>query len=124
RIEVRREGSEVVLEIGDDGSGLDRDAIRRRGEDRGLIRAGAVLSDGDLDMLIFEPGFSTADEVSRLAGRGVGMDVVASEVRQLGGSLDIATRRGEGTILTPPLPQNIAVTHARCVRMCRIHVTG
>src|SRR5690606_34666310 len=86
RIAVRREGSEVVLEVGDDGSGLDRGAIRRRAEERGLIREGAALSDGDLDALIFEPGFSTADEVSRLAGRGVGMDVVASEVRQLGGS--------------------------------------
>ena len=117
RIAVRREGSEVVLEIGDDGSGLDRDAIRRRGEDRGLVRAGAVLSDGDLDMLIFEPGFSTADEVSRLAGRGVGMDVVASEVRQLGGSLDIATRRGEGTSFTLRLPQTLAVTQAVFVRI-------
>ncbi|NLD67356.1 MAG: hybrid sensor histidine kinase/response regulator, partial [Limnobacter sp.] len=86
RIAVRREGSEVVLEVGDDGSGLDRGAIRRRAVQRGLLREGAVLSDSDLDALIFEPGFSTADEVSRLAGRGVGMDVVASEVRQLGGS--------------------------------------
>ena len=117
RIAVRREGSEVVLEIGDDGSGLDRAAIRRRGEDRGLVRAGAVLSDGDLDMLIFEPGFSTADEVSRLAGRGVGMDVVASEVRQLGGSLDISTRRGEGTSFTLRLPQTLAVTQAVFVRI-------
>src|SRR5690606_28540067 len=79
RISVRREGSEVVLEVGDDGAGLDREAIRRRAEARGLIREGAMLGDSDLDALIFEPGFSTADEVSRLAGRGVGMDVVASE---------------------------------------------
>ncbi|MGH8078504.1 MAG: chemotaxis protein CheA, partial [Lysobacter sp.] len=86
---VRREGSEVVLEVGDDGAGLDRAAIRRRGEERGLIRSDAVLSDAALDMLILEPGFSTVDEVSRLAGGGVGMDVVASEVRQLGGTLDI-----------------------------------
>jgi chemosensory pili system protein ChpA (sensor histidine kinase/response regulator) len=117
RIAVRREGSEVVLEIGDDGSGLDREAIRRRGEERGLVRPGAALSDGDLDGLIFEPGFSTADEVSRLAGRGVGMDVVASEVRQLGGSLEIATRRGEGTSFTLRLPQTLAVTQAVFVRI-------
>ena len=76
----------MVLEVVDDGAGLNREAIRKRGEERGLIRQDAVLSDDDLDMLIFEPGFSTADEVSRLAGRGVGMDVVASEVRQLGGT--------------------------------------
>jgi chemosensory pili system protein ChpA (sensor histidine kinase/response regulator) len=107
----------VVLEVGDDGTGLDRAAIRRRGEERGLVRPGAVLADGDLDMLIFEPGFSTVDEVSRLAGRGVGMDVVASEVRQLGGTLDIATRKGEGTTFTLRLPQTLAVTQAVFVRI-------
>ncbi|MDQ3495690.1 MAG: Hpt domain-containing protein [Pseudomonadota bacterium] len=116
-IAVRREGSEVVLEVGDDGSGLDRVAIRRRGEERGLLRADAVLADSDLDMLIFEPGFSTVDEVSRLAGRGVGMDVVASEVRQLGGTLDIATRKGEGTTFILRLPQTLAVTQAVFVRI-------
>nr|WP_202844455.1 Hpt domain-containing protein [Luteimonas saliphila] len=117
RIAVRREGSEVVLEVGDDGSGLDRGAIRRRAEERGLIREGVALTDGDLDALIFEPGFSTADEVSRLAGRGVGMDVVASEVRQLGGSLDIDTRRQQGTTFTLRLPQTLAVTQAVFVRI-------
>ena len=117
RIAVRREGSEVVLEVGDDGSGLDREAIRRRAQARGLVRDGAVLSDSDLDALIFEPGFSTADEVSRLAGRGVGMDVVASEVRQLGGSLDIATQPGQGTRFTLRLPQTLAVTQAVFVRI-------
>ena len=101
RIAVRREGSEVVLEVSDDGAGLNRDAIRKRGEERGLVRSDAVLSDGDLDVLIFEPGFSTADEVSRLAGRGVGMDVVASEVRQLGGTLDIHSTPGRGHALHP-----------------------
>ncbi|TYT23097.1 response regulator [Luteimonas viscosa] len=117
RIAVRREGSEVVLEVGDDGSGLDRGAIRRRAEERGLIREGVTLTDGDLDALIFEPGFSTADEVSRVAGRGVGMDVVASEVRQLGGSLDIDTRRQQGTTFTLRLPQTLAVTQAVFVRI-------
>jgi len=117
RIAVRREGSEVVLEIGDDGRGLDRAAIRRRGEERGLIRADAVLANSDLDALIFEPGFSTVDEVSRLAGRGVGMDVVASEVRQLGGTFDIASREGEGTTFTLRLPQTLAVTQAVFVRI-------
>jgi chemosensory pili system protein ChpA (sensor histidine kinase/response regulator) len=117
RIAVRREGSEVVLEVGDDGRGLDRDAIRRRGLERGLIREGVALIDADLDMLIFEPGFSTADEVSRLAGRGVGMDVVASEVRQLGGTIDIRSVPGAGTTFTLRLPQTLAVTQAVFVRI-------
>ncbi|WP_133477521.1 hybrid sensor histidine kinase/response regulator [Cognatilysobacter segetis] len=117
RIAVRREGSEVVLEVGDDGRGLDRDAIRRRGIERGLIHSDAALADSDLDMLIFEPGFSTADEVSRLAGRGVGMDVVASEVRQLGGTIDIHTTTGRGTTFVLRLPQTLAVTQAVFVRI-------
>ncbi len=117
RLAVRREGSEVVLEVGDDGAGLDRAAIRRRGEERGLVRSDAILSDADLDMLILEPGFSTADEVSRLAGRGVGMDVVASEVRQLGGTLDIHSSPGKGVTFILRLPQTLAVTQAVFVRI-------
>ncbi|QSX73476.1 Hpt domain-containing protein [Lysobacter arenosi] len=117
RIAVRREGSEVVLEVGDDGAGLDRAAIRRRGEERGLVRADAVLSDAALDALILEPGFSTADAVSRLSGRGVGMDVVASEVRQLGGTLDIHSVPGKGVNFTLRLPQTLAVTQAVFVRI-------
>ncbi|WP_425482450.1 response regulator [Cognatiluteimonas telluris] len=121
RIAVRREGSEVVLEVGDDGAGLNRKAIHKRALERGLIRDDARLADSDLDMLIFEPGFSTADEVSRLAGRGVGMDVVASEVRQLGGALDIHSKLGEGTNFVLRLPQTLAVTQAVFVRIGEIN---
>src|SRR5690606_21878092 len=117
RIAIRREGSEVVLEVADDGRGLNREAIRRRGEERGLVRPDAVLGDSDLDALILEPGFSTADAVSRLAGRGVGMDVVASEVRQLGGSLDIRSTPGQGVRFTLRLPQTLAVTQAVFVKI-------
>ena len=117
RVAVRREGSEVVLQVGDDGAGLDRAAIRARAIERGLIKPDAILADGDLDVLILEPGFSTAETVSRLAGRGVGMDVVASEVRQLGGSLDIASTPGQGTTFTLRLPQTLAVTQAVFVKI-------
>ncbi len=117
RVAVRREGSEVVLRISDDGAGLNRAAIRARGIDRGLIHADAVLTDVELDRLIMQPGFSTAETVSRLAGRGVGMDVVASEVRQLGGTIDIASRPGEGTVFTLHLPQTLAVTQAVFVKI-------
>ncbi|MBK6333545.1 MAG: Hpt domain-containing protein [Thermomonas sp.] len=117
RVAVRREGSEVVLQISDDGGGINRQAVRARAIERGLIREDAVLGDSDLDVLILEPGFSTAETVSRLAGRGVGMDVVASEVRQLGGTLDIASNPGHGTTFTLRLPQTLAVTQAVFVKI-------
>ncbi len=115
QIAVRKEGSEVVLQVSDDGRGLDRAAIRARGEARGLVRKDVPLSNAQLDALIFEPGFSTAEEVTRLAGRGVGMDVVASEVRQLGGTIDIHSEPGRGTVFTLRLPQTLAVTQAAFV---------
>ncbi|WP_371181407.1 Hpt domain-containing protein [Xanthomonas sacchari] len=116
-IRLRREGSEIVLEVADDGAGLDREAIRRRAEQRGLVAADAVLSDDELDALIFAPGFSTYDQVSQLAGRGVGMDVVRNEVRQLGGSVDIHSVRGQGVTFTLRLPQTLAVTQAVFVQI-------
>ena len=114
---LRREGSEMVLRVTDDGAGLNREAIRRRGEQRGLIQSGAVIADMDLDRLILEPGFSTYDSVSQLAGRGVGMDVVHNEVRQLGGSLDIESKPGQGATFTLRLPQTLAVTQAVFVQI-------
>ncbi|MBG3850612.1 Hpt domain-containing protein [Xanthomonas sp. WHRI 8391] len=116
-IRLRREGSEIVLEVADDGAGLDREAIRRRGEQRGLIEPGQELSEVELDGLIFASGFSTSEQVSQLAGRGVGMDVVRNEVRQLGGSVDIHSVRGQGVTFTLRLPQTLAVTQAVFVRI-------
>lgn len=116
-LRLRREGSEIVLEVADDGAGLDREAIRRRGEQRGLIQPGEQLDDARLDNLIFASGFSTSEQVSQLAGRGVGMDVVRNEVRQLGGSVDIHSVRGQGVTFTLRLPQTLAVTQAVFVRI-------
>ncbi|MFL9584558.1 hybrid sensor histidine kinase/response regulator [Stenotrophomonas sp. AB1(2024)] len=116
-IRLRREGSEIVLEVADDGAGLNREAIRRRAEQRGLVEAGAVLGDAELDAMIFAAGFSTADQVSQLAGRGVGMDVVHNEVRQLGGSVDIHSVPGKGVTFTLRLPQTLAVTQAVFVQI-------
>ncbi len=116
-IGLRHEGSEIVLQVTDDGRGLDRAAIRRRAEQRGLIRADAVLTDAELDSVIFESGFSTSEQVSQLAGRGVGMDVVRNEVRQLGGTVEIASTPGKGVVFTLRLPQTLAVTQAVFVQI-------
>ncbi len=116
-IRLHREGSEIVLDVADDGAGLDREAIRRRALDRGLLVADAQPSEQELDNLIFASGFTTADQVSQLAGRGVGMDVVRNEVRQLGGSVDIQSVRGQGVRFTLRLPQTLAVTQAVFVQI-------
>ena len=112
QIALRREGAEMVFQVSDDGAGIDHAAIRRRAEQRGMLPAGVQMSDTDLERLILESGFSTSDSISQLAGRGVGMDVVYSEVRQLGGSLEIASQSGQGTTFTLRLPQTLAVTQA------------
>ncbi|PJK08440.1 hypothetical protein CO610_06770 [Lysobacteraceae bacterium NML95-0200] len=117
RLKVSPEGSEVVLQVLDDGAGIDREAVRRRAEARGLIAPGAELSNSQLDNLILVSGFTTADSVSQVAGRGVGMDVVNNEVRQIGGGLQISSTPGEGSCFTLHLPQTLAVTQAVFVRI-------
>ncbi|WP_156969002.1 response regulator, partial [Arenimonas metalli] len=117
RVQVQREGSEVVLKISDDGRGLDKEAIRRKAIERGLLKADAEVSDATLYGFILETGFSTAATVSRLAGRGVGMDVVYSEIRQLGGSLSIESEVGKGSTFTIRLPFTLAVTQAVFVKI-------
>jgi chemosensory pili system protein ChpA (sensor histidine kinase/response regulator) len=117
RIAVSREGSEVVLKVSDDGRGLNKEAIRSKALERGLIAADADLADEALYALILETGFSTAETVSRLAGRGVGMDVVYSEIRQLGGSLQIRSEAGKGSEFIIRLPFTLAVTQAVFVKI-------
>lgn len=117
RIRVAREATEVVVRVTDDGRGLDRDAIRKRGVERGLIRNDTRLSDDQVLALITQPGFSTASTVTQLAGRGVGMDVVANEIKQLGGALSIESNEGQGTTFVLRLPFTLAVTQAILVRI-------
>ncbi|MBU6247090.1 MAG: Hpt domain-containing protein [Xanthomonadaceae bacterium] len=117
RIRVAREATEVVIRVTDDGRGLNREAIRKRGVERGMLRAEARPSDDQLLALITQPGFSTASAVTQLAGRGVGMDVVANEIKQLGGSLSIESQEGRGTTFVLRLPFTLAVTQAILVRI-------
>jgi chemosensory pili system protein ChpA (sensor histidine kinase/response regulator) len=114
---LRREGSEVVVEIQDDGAGMNIAAIRAKGISLGLIRADQTLSDGDIMQIVLEPGFSTASTITQQAGRGVGMDVVATEVKKLGGALHMDSKAGEGTRFTIRLPLTLAISHALVVRV-------
>ncbi|HEY0179178.1 MAG TPA: Hpt domain-containing protein [Dokdonella sp.] len=116
-IAVSREATEVVLRVADDGRGMDREAIRRKAIERGLLKPDVALSDRDLYGFVLESGFSTAEQVTQLAGRGVGMDVVHSEIKQLGGSLAIDSTPGQGTTFTIRLPFTLAVTQAILVRL-------
>jgi chemosensory pili system protein ChpA (sensor histidine kinase/response regulator) len=116
-IKVSREATEVLIQVVDDGGGMNRDAIRQKAIERGLMNPEAQLSDRDIYQFVLESGFSTASEVSKIAGRGVGMDVVASEVKQLGGSLEIDSTPGLGTTFTIRLPFTLAVAQAVLVKL-------
>ena len=116
RLELRREGAEVLVRLTDDGAGMNLRAIRDKGIALGLVGAEQSLSDEDAMQLILEPGFSTAGFVTQQAGRGVGMDVVATEIKRLGGALNMESLAGEGTTFTIRLPFTLAISHALVVR--------
>jgi len=116
RLELRREGAEVLVRLSDDGGGMNLRAIRDKGIALGLVGAEQALSDEDAMQLILEPGFSTAGFVTQQAGRGVGMDIVATEIKRLGGALNMESTPGEGTTFTIRLPFTLAISHALVVR--------
>ncbi|MBV9697031.1 MAG: Hpt domain-containing protein, partial [Gammaproteobacteria bacterium] len=115
-LELHREGAEVMVRLSDDGGGMNLRAIRDKAQSLNLIGDGQELSDEDAMQLILEPGFSTAGAITQQAGRGVGMDVVATEIKRLGGALHMETKAGEGTVFTIRLPLTLAISHALVVR--------
>jgi two-component system chemotaxis sensor kinase CheA len=112
RLHAYHESGCIVIEITDDGRGLQRDRILAKGIERGLVSAQAELSDDEIYQLIFAPGFSTAQAVTGLSGRGVGMDVVKRSVEQLRGEIELASRPGKGTRLRIRLPLTLAIIDA------------
>jgi chemosensory pili system protein ChpA (sensor histidine kinase/response regulator) len=115
-LSFRREGGEVVITVADDGKGLDVAAIRDKAIGKKLIAADTEATDSELLRLIFQPGFSTAATVSQVSGRGVGMDVVKTEVHQLGGSISIESELGFGVEFTIRLPFTVSVNKALLVK--------
>lgn len=103
------ESGSIVIELSDDGSGLHRDKILRRARERGLIADGSELSQSEIHQLIFEPGFSTASEITDVSGRGVGMDVVRRNITKLRGRVDVESVEGEGSTFSLRVPLTLAI---------------
>jgi chemosensory pili system protein ChpA (sensor histidine kinase/response regulator) len=116
-IDVRQEGNEIRITFNDDGNGLDFVRIRQRGVERGLLAADANPAENELTELIFAPGFTTASELTELAGRGVGMDVVRAESASLGGRISVTSQAGKGSQFTIFLPLTLAVTQVVLVKV-------
>ena len=114
-LDLGREGSEIVLTLKDDGAGINLDAVRRKAIERGLMDSDAELTDQEILQFILEAGFSTAEQVTQISGRGVGMDVVNAEVKQLGGSMTLSTEPGAGTTFVIRLPFTVSVNRALMV---------
>ncbi|WP_066651427.1 MULTISPECIES: chemotaxis protein CheA [Sphingomonas] len=105
----------IVIRIADDGRGINRPRVQAKAVERGLIAADAVLSDEEIDNLIFAPGFSTAETLSNISGRGVGMDVVRQNVKELGGRISIESHPGRGSVFTLALPLTLAISDGMIV---------
>ena len=118
-IAARHSGAYVLIEITDDGAGIDREVIRKKAVDKGLISADMELTDKEIFSLIFAPGFSTAQTVTSVSGRGVGMDVVKRTIDNLRGSVEIASQKGEGTTVTLKLPLTLAIIEGLLVEIDR-----
>lgn len=121
-VNLRQDGNDVSVEFGDDGAGLDIRRIREKAVSLGLVSADQALSDQEAANLIFMPGFSTASQVTELAGRGIGMDVVRSEVNGVGGRIETSTVAGKGTSFKLVLPLTTAVTQVVMLRAGKLSV--
>ncbi len=119
RLSASHEGGNVVIEIADDGAGLDTDRILAKAIAGGLVAAGTQPSPADVHQLIFQPGFSTAEKITEISGRGVGMDVVRRNIDALRGRIDIHTARGQGTTFSIRLPLTLAIVDGILVAVGR-----
>jgi len=116
-IAARHSGAYVLIEITDDGAGIDKEVIRKKAVEKGLIGPDTELQDKEIFSLIFAPGFSTADKVTNVSGRGVGMDVVKRTIDNLRGTVEISSEKGEGTTVTLKLPLTLAIIEGLLVEI-------
>jgi two-component system chemotaxis sensor kinase CheA len=116
-VRASQQGNHVVIEVEDDGQGINTEKIYQKGISKGLVTPGKQYSQNEMIRLLFLPGFSTKDQVSQVSGRGVGMDVVAKNIAKLSGMVDVETVLGQGTIFTLTLPITLVIIHALIVRV-------
>ncbi len=116
-LKASNEGNLIVIDIADDGAGIDVNKVRQKAIDRGLIHPNKIISDQEAYQLIFEPGFSTADKISAVSGRGVGLDVVRTQIEKLKGSVVVTSERGFGTKFSIRLPLTLAIIQGLLVRV-------
>lgn len=116
---ARHVGASVEVRVEDDGKGIDTERVRMRAVERGLISKDAELSESEVADLVFQPGFSTAEAITTVSGRGVGMDVVRKELEKIGGSVSIRSRPGRGTTIIMSIPLTLAIIDGLLVRIAR-----
>lgn len=114
---ISKEAQDLIINITDNGGGINVDAIRKSAIEKGLIDSGVELSEHDIVQFILEPGFSTAKEVTQISGRGVGLDVVDSEIKQLGGTLDIQSKVNKGSQFISRVPMTLSINQALLVHL-------
>jgi len=118
-IAARHSGAYVLIEITDDGAGIDKEVIRKKDVEKGLIGPDTELQDKEIFSLIFAPGFSTSEKITNVSGRGVGMDVVKRTIDNLRGTVEISSEKGEGTTVTLKLPLTLAIIEGLLVEIDR-----
>lgn len=117
KLSAEQKGARIFVRVADNGRGINRERVRAKAVEKGIISADAVLTNEEIDQLICAPGFSTAEKISNISGRGVGMDVVRSNVEALGGRVEIHSVPGEGTTFTMILPLTLAILDGMIVRL-------
>ncbi|HUX38831.1 MAG TPA: chemotaxis protein CheA, partial [Rectinemataceae bacterium] len=118
-LKASNEGNMIIIEIADDGKGIDIDAVRQKAVERGLVHPSKILTEVEAFNLIFDAGFSTAKSVTNISGRGVGLDVVKRQIEKLNGSVTVSSQRGKGTRFTIKLPLTLAIIQGLLVRVGR-----
>lgn len=121
KLTANHRGGRIVIEISDDGAGINREKVLARAREKGLVAPDANLTNEEIDNLVFMPGFSTAETITNISGRGVGMDVVKRNIYSLGGTVEIANHPGKGTTFSVSLPLTLAILDGMIIRVGSEH---